>query len=438
MGRIMSENATPIAKKESPPAAPPKKDLSPEAQKVLDGLREELKKSQIADQHHDEIIENMRQQLIANTQFNRRALIGTALLAFASVTGSTLYQMAVGAVVDKVLTNSEGVALLENHLTGRCSFAGEGKKTPYDLTVTNALARAQHDLDGQKFGHCFYTGGSSGNFLAASSDGFEFSIAAGQMDVYADMKARGHIDSLELLAEQDEARFESALIATADKSLKSLADIRARVAAASPEKPFVIAVPSEKSGSYFTAKKIMELGVVRGDPALEGRYTFIHYDQTARRMDSIHGPGGERSDITISVQYPGEVDGEYRSARAYIAENPETHMVDITPEEFQAGFGSIPVPYGYHLRHSWINGKLVHMLSVGVILAARKPESIENAALRAGVAERNSAFQSYFTRNPGLLRFSPSVKYTFPVDAKPACSGLSRRQLFCTPSRDPG
>ncbi|MCD8496890.1 MAG: hypothetical protein LRZ85_01660 [Alphaproteobacteria bacterium] len=165
-------------------------------QEILTELAKHQKEADNADKHHDEVdaqqdekINKLSKEFKASKKFNRRAVMAAIGLAILYKTGDALWENVVGSVYEGFVTfNAEGVVVLEDYKTGRCSFAGKGTKTPYDLTITNSLAQAQHAMDGQKHGHCFDAGGSIGNLIAATADGFEFATAAAQPDVHASFK----------------------------------------------------------------------------------------------------------------------------------------------------------------------------------------------------------------------------------------------------------
>ncbi len=419
-----NDNQTTLSVKDQIDALPER-----DRNKLLSELIEAAKRSDANDSDHDEILRRHGIQINNANKFNRRAL----LLGFLGITGVAVWDKVVGDTVDALLQkNEDGIALLPNPLTGACSFAGSGRRTPYDLAITNTLAEVISERYGP-FGHCADQGGSRGNVLAALTPGYELSIAATQTDVLAGMRKVGLVDDLEVLIDEDDARFETALIATTDKDrFQNMSGVRSAIEAATPQNPIVISVPSANSGSYFTADNIIRMTLGDRYETLKNNVRFDHYSTTEDRINALLQG---HAHITMSVQYPGRVDGELRSARAIIEADDSLHMVSITPDEF-ARFDSAAV-YGYNLRRGEIRGQSVNMLAMGVVLVSRDPDTIKNTVQRQSARERNDDLVSHFRIHPEELHFEPDAARHFPVIARPEGQtaalenrNLTRRSMF--------
>ena len=347
-------------------------------------------------------------------------------------------------LTNRLFENEQGVA--EGDLSlGNCSFAGDGSKTPYDLGITNRLFELHRARNGEQFGFCGEgMGGSRGNFIAALYPQFPHSIATGQTDAFHIMMSEGGVvdhggdpvdmsELQELIRPDDENCFESAIIAAANPQLQSLSDVLEAIDAATAETPFKITVPGDMSGSFITAQNILRQCGVLDNPDYDGKYQFIHTSMS-NRLNLLES--GD-ADLQISVQFPGEVENEIRSTMAAINEHTGLHFVGITEAEFQEHF-SETADYGYHLREiPTKNGRSsAPMLSMGIVLASRDPETITDDYELVRARNRNAYLRSQFAANPHLLDFTEDGPGQFPIRQRPAdyvqqaSLGFDRRAFF--------
>ena len=244
-----------------------------------------------------------------------------------------------------------------------------------------------------------------------------------------------------LIRPDDGNCFESAIIASADPLIRSISDVKDRILASDEQDPFIIAVPSEMSGSFYSAQNIINKVVLDHDPSLQSKVRFVHLS-ASDRMSALKGGNDyiAPAHIQMSVQFPGTVDGEVRSTMARIIADDELHFVGMSSEEFAADF-SDTAQYGYHLRsvplpsiREGVPAQLVSMLSMGVVVAARDPQTITDYELRQSTNNRNNSFIAQFRANPGLFDFDPQGLTHFPIIARP---GNYQREasLTISPSR---
>lgn len=446
------DNVQPDVKVEQEDALKPETvlEVARHNEEVLAELSEKIKETQLTERQQQNILEEMQASLKQRTKefedfaknipLNRRQFtLGTFASGILGGAVAMFAESLLGEAKDKYqfdfLPNPEGV-IKGRAETGFCSFAGAGTRTPYDLSITNVLAQAHKDLNYNSFGFCYDVGGSIGNFGAALATGYEGSIATGQRDVYVELKKQGKIADLKELFSESDERFETALIATSRPDFKTLSDIHEAVKKATPDAPLRIGVPPDGSGSFFTAMMLVKLGVLGREGAYwNDRIKFVHYadmEEMAQAVENKRVSEDNSVDVSISVQYPGKVDGDYRSMRKTLQKRRNIDLVDITPQEFHAGFDKA-TEYGYTLRRGWVDGKAVNMLGVSVVVASRDPETIENQVIKPAVKLRNQKLRAYFNQKSGqgALDFEPYAQSRFPIIELPA--GSLKNQRKATP-----
>jgi hypothetical protein len=181
------------------------------------------------------------------------------------------------------------------------------------------------------------------------------------------------------------------------------------------------------SGSFYSAQNILSHLILKDNPEFADRYSFVHLS-ASDRMRALKG-GDEyvpRADIQISVQFPGVVDGEIRSTMARIISDDALHFVAMNSSEFDTDFAT-SAPYGYHLRAISVPAQRdggidyrVPMLSMGVVVAARDPDTITgDFELRQAARNRNANFIAQFRDNPELFDFDANGLDNYPVLSRP-------------------